>query len=215
LTVESEFEVETLRHNPYDFILTDPSLSRLPLHYPEEVRASLAPYLPATPHNGLVKEFSESSARDTGWQTLPFLAELTRRIYQRVGHAPRPHGDPLPAGQTLHVGMGACRDSAMVFIEACRAMGFAARFVSGYELAPPDSEMPSMHAWAEVYLPGAGWRGFDPSRGLATAESHVVVAAARTAALAAPVTGTWRGTGVQSSMEFDICMELIGNREPS
>jgi transglutaminase-like putative cysteine protease len=93
-----------------------------------------------------------------------------------------------------------------LFIEACRSFGLAARFVSGYELQAARGEKADMHAWTEIYLPGGGWRGYDPSRGLATAERHIAVASGLTPKLAAPVTGAFRGNGVASRMEFDIAV---------
>ena len=88
---------------------------------------------------------------------------------------------------------GACRDFAVLFIDACRCVGLAARFVSGYQDAYRSMGKRDLHAWAEVYLPGAGWRGYDPTRGLAVADHHVAVAAAADPQNAAPVTATYRG----------------------
>ena len=88
---------------------------------------------------------------------------------------------------------------------ATRCAGFATRFVSGYEEAAGNAASPHMHAWAEVYLPGGGWRGFDPSRGTAVSTGHVAVAAARFPELAAPVTGTFRGAA-SAVMEAEISM---------
>jgi transglutaminase-like putative cysteine protease len=96
---------------------------------------------------------------------------------------------------------------AALFIDVCRALGIAARFVSGYEESDALRDGGELHAWAEVYIPGAGWRGYDPSRGLAVAQSHVAVAAAATAAGTAPVTGTFRGSGVTSEFETEVRVE--------
>jgi transglutaminase-like putative cysteine protease len=93
----------------------------------------------------------------------------------------------------------------MLFVEACRSLGLACRFVSGYSMHhPPEVSEHELHAWAEVYLPGAGWRGYDPSLGLAVADGHVVLAATPDHRLAAPVTGRFRGTGATSQMGYDL-----------
>jgi transglutaminase-like putative cysteine protease len=98
---------------------------------------------------------------------------------------------------------------AALFIDVCRALGIAARFVSGYEESETlgVGEGGELHAWAEIYIPGAGWRGYDPSRGLAVAQSHVAVAAAATATGTAPVTGTYRGSAITTDFEAEVRVE--------
>jgi transglutaminase-like putative cysteine protease len=206
LTVDSRFEVETLRINPFDFVITSPGFTTVPAIYPEDLRQVLAPYSGGESPRGLIQEFARSIARDVQWQSLAFLSCLNQRIFQRTRHTVRDQGPPRPAEQTLADGAGACRDVAVLFCEACRCMGLAARFVSGYEQAAANQEHSYMHAWAEVYVPGGGWRGFDPSRGLAVAEQHVPVAAAIDPAGASPITGAYRGQA-QSSMHFEIRMD--------
>ena len=90
---------------------------------------------------------------------------------------------------------GSCRDLAQVFLEASRSKGFAARFVSGY-VAYEEEDQRELHAWAEVYLPGGGWRGFDATTGLAVMEQHIVLARSAQAANAAPLSGSFRGAGI-------------------
>jgi transglutaminase-like putative cysteine protease len=192
LAIYSRFEVETLRSNPFDFLL-EGSL-RIPMEYPEALRAVLAPYTQPAPAAS-VEAFAREAAEAAGWGTLDFLTLLSRRIFESLRYVIRDWGRPLSAAQTLEAGEGSCRDFAVLFAEACRHLGLAARFVSGYETAAASSERADMHAWAEVYLPGGGWRGYDPSRGLAVADSHVAVAASLAPELAAPVTGTHGGAG--------------------
>jgi transglutaminase-like putative cysteine protease len=94
---------------------------------------------------------------------------------------------------------------AMLFIAACRSQGLAARFVSGYSIHhPPEVTEQELHAWAEVYLPGGGWRGYDPSLGLAVADGHVALVSAPDHQLAAPVSGSYRGTGVQAQLSYQV-----------
>jgi SAM-dependent methyltransferase len=123
----------------------------------------------------------------------------------RHHHVGRLDGEPMFPADTLASRTGACRDTAMLYVAACRSLGLAARFVSGYSMHHPEEVSEhELHAWAEVYLPGAGWRGYDPSLGLAVADGHVVLAAAPDHHLAAAVSGSYRGTGVASTMRYAV-----------
>jgi len=190
LSVESAFTVELLRANPFDFLLRD---------YSEGVRASLAAYLrePAPE----VRDFAAAIAVEAG-HPLDFLTALNRHIAREFRYKARETGAAHAAEVTLRTREGSCRDLAVLFADAARARGIAARFVSGYECASR-TDQANMHAWAEVYLDGGGWRGYDPSAGLAVSTGHVAVAAAAEPALAAPVTGTFRGSA-EARMEFAI-----------
>ncbi|HLK50595.1 MAG TPA: transglutaminase family protein [Bryobacteraceae bacterium] len=206
LEVQSRFTVETLLENPFDFLLSEKAMATLPLKYPQAVRPVLAPYCNGE-GAGAVIEFARAAADAAGGRTIDFLVELNRRIRSGFDPVDRTEGPARSAAETLDAGEGACRDFAVLFCSACRVMGLAARFVSGYECeAARDHAHAYMHAWAEVYLPGGGWRGFDPSRGLAVSTSHVPVAAAIEPALAAPISGSYRGVA-QSAMETSIRME--------
>jgi transglutaminase-like putative cysteine protease len=95
----------------------------------------------------------------------------------------------------------------VLFAAAARAVGIPTRFVSGYEAGAAEQESPYLHAWAEVYLQGGGWRGYDPSAGLAASTRHVAVAAAAAPSLAAPITGTIRGSA-HSEMHYSLAMQV-------
>ena len=207
LSVKSSFEVETLRENPFDFILTDPHLMALPFVYPEPLRSALRPCLDTSDESVPVRDFARSVVDGTGWQTLVFLTALNRTLFETFRHVVRDVGPPQPSEVTFLSKEATCRDLAMLFCAACRSMGIAARFVSGYECGAAQQEQAYMHAWAEVYLPGGGWRGYDPSQGLAVADSHVAVAAAADPRLAAPLSGSYRGAS-RSKMEFAISMQV-------
>jgi transglutaminase-like putative cysteine protease len=192
LEIHSSFEVETLRSNPFDFLLEGEASGRVPMVYPEILRPVLHPYA-AHGRSAAVCEFARAAAAEAGWRTMEFLRILNGRIFDSMRQVIREFGSPLAAGETLAAGEGSCRDLAVLFAEACRFLGLATRFVSGYETAAAEGERADMHAWAEVYLPGGGWRGYDPSRGLAVAALHVPVAASLEPDLAAPVTGSYGG----------------------
>lgn len=207
LRVRSSFEVETLRENPFDFHLAGAELAALPLAYPEPLRSSLSPYLgPADPPPP-VQELAHIVAEQTGWKTLAFLTTLNQRIFESVRHVVRDDGPPLSAERTLAERQGSCRDVAVLFCSACRSVGIPARFVSGYEREAALQEPAQMHAWAEVYLQGGGWRGYDPSQGLAVYTAHVSLAAAADPLLAAPISGTFRGSA-RARMDFNISMQV-------
>jgi transglutaminase-like putative cysteine protease len=127
-----------------------------------------------------------------------------------VGSAPltyqwRLDGAPLTPEQTLAGRSGACRDTAMLYVVACRSQGLAARFVSGYSMHHPEEVTEhELHAWAEVYVSGGGWRAYDPSLGLAVADGHVTLAAAPDHVLAAAVSGSYRGSGVGSELAYAV-----------
>jgi transglutaminase-like putative cysteine protease len=190
LVVQSSFEVKTLRTNPFDFLFSGSELR-------EPLRSALTPYLGAT-QSQAVLDFVRPIA---GAEPLDFLRELNRMIFEGFAYEVRDHGPAEPPDRTLAARSGSCRDMAVLFCAACRSVGIPARFVSGYQAA--EHERPDMHAWAEVYLQGGGWRGYDPSQGLAIADSHVAVAAAADPRLAAPVSGTYRGSA-NARMEFRI-----------
>lgn len=206
LTVRSAFEVETLRQNPFDFLLL-PHDRDIPVQYAEALRGPLLPYLRAD-HHPEIRAFAQQIAVDSDWNTAAFLSALNLNLFERTNHIIRTEGDPRPASVTLACREGSCRDTAVLFCAACRAMGIAARFVSGYEYgAALNPDGGDLHAWAEVYLQGGGWRGYDPSRGLAVADSHVPVAAAGDPALAAAVSGSYRGAAT-SQIDYSIAMQI-------
>jgi len=205
LSLRSRFTLETLRDNPFDYLLTSQD-AQLPMEYAVGLRAPLVPHLQAD-SSPAVRYFAQSLAAECGWQTIPFLSALNQRLFATTHYIIREVGAPYPAETTLREREGSCRDLAVLFCAACRAVGLAARFVSGYERDASLQENGDLHAWAEVYLEGAGWRGYDPSRALAVAASHVAVAASSDPLLASPVSGTYRGSA-KAKMEFSISMQV-------
>ncbi len=209
VVVETACEVETLRVNPYDFVLTDHEAAIVPVVYPRSERRTLAPYADGSGVDAAVKALAESVAASVQWETLAFLPALSERICRICRHVSRDEGPARPASSTISSREGACRDMAVLFIDACRSQGLAARFVSGYQEGAAEWESHELHAWAEVYLPGAGWRGFDPTHGLAAGVSLVAVAAALEPANAAPLTGAYRGNDAAHKLAFDINVRRI------
>lgn len=203
LAVKSSFEVETRRENPFDYLLKVPAAA-----YPEPLRSALAPYLQAGEAAGPVEELIRAVDANSA-DTPAFLTGLNRRLFEAFGHVIREDGPPNPPEVTLRERQGTCRDLAVLFCAACRQVGLAARFVSGYESGAVFDTQAQMHAWAEVYLRGGGWRGYDPTQGLAVSTGHVAVAAAADPLLAIPISGTYRGAA-SSKLEFSISMQVQG-----
>jgi len=206
LSVRSRFTAGMLRENPFDYVLIGESLS-LPLWYRTPLAAALAPYRQTEAIAEAVNLFAQSVLEDAQGNALWFLTTLTQRIFQTCRHVTRPAGAPWPSHQTLASAEWSCRDLAVLFCDASRAVGIAARFVSGYESASAFTNNAYMHAWAEVYLPLIGWRGYDPARGLAVSNGHVAVAAGFDAGLASPVAGWYSGLS-GSIMETSISLRL-------
>ena len=208
LTVRVEAAVETLLANPFDYMLTAAGCETLPMRYPPEDETLLNPCLEGPAQADAVADFARSVAEDVELRTMPFLTALTDRLFDRWEVEIRETGDPHPPEQTLREEKVACRDLAVLFMACCRSLGIASRFVSGYQEGDREAGRRDMHAWAEVYLPGGGWRGYDPTHGLAVADRHIAVAAAPTPAGAAPISGSFRGTDATARMQAEVRIDV-------
>jgi transglutaminase-like putative cysteine protease len=188
LSVESECVVETERVNPFDYIL-DSAFSSLP-YGPSFLQAypGLEPYLKveSAPAATALAQKLLSEAKG---EVTAFVLRLNKWIFEHLRQEHREHGAAWPADQTLLEQRGACRDMAQLFLACARSLGLPGRFVSGYYEGDPDQRNKDLHAWVEVYLPGGGWRGFDPSCGLAVADRHIALCAAPEPVGAAAVSG--------------------------
>jgi len=205
LVLTAASTVETLRANPFDYLWR--GQAELPLEYPAGLRPALAGYRGAQVE-GVVRRLGEEVAQQVRGNSQEFVFWLARRIHGACRQIVRPEGDPLPPEATLKSGEGSCRDLTVLYMAASRAFGFATRFVSGYFYVD-GAEAQELHAWAEVYLPGGGWRGFDPSHGLAVADRHIALAAAADPALAAPVTGAFRGSAQALPLEATLSITSL------
>lgn len=203
---------ETLREDPFDYLLED-GADRLPPPYAEQ-SGQLQPYLVRDGVDPSVQDLARSMQRDSAGVTVRFLSLLNQRINHICPTETRLEGEPLTPAQTLARGGGACRDVAVLFIATCRALGLAARFTSGYVEGSLQQER-FLHAWAEVYLPGAGWCGYDPSLGLVVADRHVALASGPTAAATRPFGGRFRGSDVEATMTVDLQIVTTTSEEPA
>ena len=213
LDISTRATVDTLVSDPFRFLVADPDRA-LPYAYPTAVGERLRSYrrAPDAAHPSVRAVAIEAAgASDRDQAGFPFA--LARQIHRDFTLENRPEGAPLAAEDTVAAGRGACRDLAVLFVECCRAMGLAARFVSGYAYTD-DAAQAELHAWGEVYLAGGGWRGYDPSRGLAVSDQHVTLAAAADPAGAAPVSGSFRGDGVESRLTTELTMRAAPTPPP-
>ena len=208
LSIRTRSTVRLLRENPFDFLLsTEPLI--LPLWYKEPLSSSLFAYRLTNQIDATVKAFALKVAAGAKGEALAFLTALNQELHTTCQPLTRPEGPAWRSDETLRRREGACRDLAVLFCDACRVMGIAARFVSGYECASAGRSDSYKHAWAEVYLPNAGWRGYDPSRGLAVSNAHVAVAAGFDFELAAPISGSFNGAGGSN-----ITATIVMNADP-
>lgn len=214
LTIAATSEVETHCTNPFNFLL-EPWAVTLPFDYPVLLSRQLQPYLmgqfggATTAIDPVAIELAQQIWMASSGNVVSFLAELNQQIYQNCGYTLRETGSPYPPGITWAKRSGSCRDYTVLWMEVCRAVGLATRFVSGYQEGDLDQDDRHLHAWAEVYLPGAGWRGYDPTHGLAVADRHIALVASAHAKDTAPVTGTLKTPGVASQMEYDLKIQLL------
>ena len=208
LTLIASSEVQTLRKNPFDFLLRDSRAHTLPLAYDPSLSALLAPYLDPSAGKAageVFREFTDRILKSSGGQIVPFLTFLVQHIRESFIYNVREEGEPHSPERTLREGKGSCRDFALLAIETCRACNIAARFTSGY-YTPETPEEPELHGWIEVYLPGAGWRGCDPTEGLLTADHHIGLVSSALPSMTLPTEGHFRGDG-QSNLETRITIE--------
>ena len=206
LEIRLEMQIETLRTNPFDFVLA-PEARRLPIDHAHDASCAGA-YLARIEMDDAVTAYAAELSLSVNRDPLRFLDALSRRLFEDFSHIHRDTGHPQSPAETLQSRHGACRDLTVLFVDCCRAEGLAARFASGYQRGNLQSERRHLHAWPEVYLPGAGWRGFDPTHGTAVGDTHVTVAAAAHPKETMPVTGVFTGQGVTSTMEYDVRIEV-------
>ncbi len=205
LELHTRAVVETQRENPFDFLWMGES--NLPAQYEAHLEAVLEPYRRHASMPSL-RAYAAEIATAAGDDAQAFLLQLTSALHASYRHIVRPEGDPWAPEETLQRSDASCRDLGMLYAALCREVGFAARFVSGYCAVDEVGEN-DLHAWAEVYVPGGGWRGFDPSTGFAVTDRHVAVAAGVSSQDAAPVSGTFRGGATALPIETELTVRVL------
>ena len=199
LTIDVEIIAEMVSINPFDFFLEE-SAETFPFTYGPAVASDLAPYLAISDDGPRVREWLAAVPRES-MRTIDFLVALNQRLEHDIDYIVRLEPGVQECEFTLESGRGSCRDSAWLLVQLARHLGLASRFVSGYLVqlkadvaaldgpSGPSADFSDLHAWAEVYLPGAGWVGLDPTSGLFAAEGHIPLAATPHFSHAAAVEG--------------------------
>src|ERR1017187_164728 len=225
LVVEVNLVAELSPINPFDFFL-EPGVEEYPFAYAPGLAKDLEPYRSMDPQGPLLEAFAE---RFVGQKegTISLLLDLNRKVRDEIRYVTRLEAGVQTCEETLEKGSGSCRDSAWLLVQALRSLGIAARFVSGYliqlkadgpppsgeDVGPPE-DTADLHAWAEAYLPGAGWIGMDPTSGLFASEGHIPLGCTPNAAQAAPIGGTLEPTSVEFTHSIFV-RRLNDPRRPS
>ena len=208
--------------NPFDFFI-DGSAERFPFAYRQELIRDLTPYCVLDEQGPLLKEWLAGfrAAHPGEIATIDFLVAINRRLQQDIRYLVRMEPGVQSCEQTLRNGSGSCRDSGWLLVQLLRHCGLATRFVSGYLIqlkadqkpldgpAGTERDFTDLHAWAEAYIPGAGWIGLDPTSGLLAGEGHIPLACTPAPASAAPVSGSVEPCETQ----FDFAMSVTRIRE--
>ncbi|WP_111307441.1 transglutaminase family protein [Confluentibacter sediminis] len=199
LSIDVEIIADLKTINPFDFFVEE-SAEDYPFQYHETIKKELLPYLEITESGDLLMDFLKTIDR-TPRKTIYFLIDINRKIYEYLNYNIRMDPGVQTCEETLEQKNGSCRDYAWLFVQTLRHLGFGARFVSGYLVqlksdeksldgpSGPEEDFTDLHAWAEVYLPGAGWIGFDATSGLLAGEGHIPLACTPSFESAAPVSG--------------------------
>jgi len=217
--VEVDLVAELSPFNPFDFFL-EPGVEDYPFEYATELAQDLETYRSVEPAGPLLQAFLEKLPREKQG-TISFLVDLNRRVRDEIEYVTRLDPGVQTCEQTLEKGSGSCRDSAWLLVQILRHCGIAARFVSGYliqlaaderashEAATDDpsarqTDSADFHAWAEAFLPGAGWIGMDPTSGLFAGEGHIPLVCTPNASKAAPIEGTVEAADVEFRYSISI-----------
>jgi len=208
MVVNMEMELDSEAYNPFSFIVYPLAYFELPFQYDDSLQKLLHSTIKADPIGIPLQKFGEQVLEQSDGKTVNFLTDLTREIHQTCEVIVRETGRAYEPDQTFGLKKGSCRDLAWMQVQLLRNMGFAARFVSGYYYIMMDEPAYELHAWLEVYIPGGGWIGFDPSHGMVASQAHIPVASSAHFENTMAISGTVRGSS-ESSMNTDLWIEAF------
>jgi uncharacterized protein (DUF2126 family)/transglutaminase-like putative cysteine protease len=210
LAVAVDLVADLTPYNPFAFYI-EPGFDSYPFVYPPETAKNLEPYCSIEPLGPLAKKFLAGVSRETQ-PTVQLIVGLNKKVCDEVGYVTRLEHGVQSCEETLRKRTGSCRDSAWLLVQIFRHLGIAARFVSGYLIQLADEGSPDgptrdsadLHAWTEVFLPGAGWIGLDPTSGLLTSEGHIPLVCTPDVGQAAPIGGTVEPANLEFSFEMSV-----------
>ena len=217
-TVEVDLVADMSVYNPFDFFL-EPEAETFPFTYDAETRHDLEPYLDLPELGPKFSAWLKELPSFDGMHMVDMLVGLNQRLEQEIGYVVRMEPGVQTPEETLERGTGSCRDSGWMLVLALRHLGLAARFVSGYLIqlkadvksldgpSGTEEDFTDLHAWAEVYLPGAGWIGLDPTSGLLAGEGHIPLACSPKPSTAAPISGIVEDC--ETDFSFDMAISRI------
>jgi len=217
LKIEVDLTADMTVYNPFDFFVEE-SAEVWPFEYSQDIAPDLVIY--RTPEEtGPLFDSLLATIDRSPQRTVDFVVGLNAQLAQKLKYVIRMEPGVQTPEETLHVGQGSCRDSSWLLVQMLRHLGFAARFVSGYliQLKPDlvaidgpagtETDFTDLHAWCEVYLPGAGWIGLDPTSGLLAGESHIPLSATPHYSNAAPISGVASAANV--TFDFDMNVSRV------
>lgn len=217
LSVTVDLVADMVALNPFDFFL-DASAEQVPFVYDKDQLKDLRPYLKKIARGDIFEDFVAKAPPQTG-DTNNWLVAVNQYVANAINYTIRMEPGVQRPTETIKLALGSCRDSAWLLVALLRRLGYAARFVSGYLIqltsdqksitgpSGPTEDFTDLHAWAEVYLPGAGWVGMDATSGLFAGEGHIPVAATPEPTSAAAITGAHDFAEV--SFDFDMSITRI------
>ena len=207
--------------NPFDFFVEDYA-QRFPFAYADSLAKDISAYVGPEPAGPLLRGYLDTIPRVVRG-TVDFLVWLNQDLQQKIKYLVRMEPGVQTPEETLRLASGSCRDTAWLLVQVLRHLGFAARFVSGYLIqlradvksldgpSGTDHDFTDLHAWAEVYIPGAGWIGLDPTSGLFAGEGHLPLAAAPHYASVAPIEGSFSGDA-RGDFAFEMSVERLDEK---
>ncbi|WP_273565589.1 transglutaminase family protein [Maribacter halichondriae] len=208
INIISEAIVNSNEYNPFNFLIYPLYFNTVPFSYSDNLVVLLQRYLTAETINEQLLQYGKTILASKNNATLPFLTELTISIHADFIVESREEGIPFEPHMTFQLKKGSCRDLVWMQIHLLRNLGIASRFVSGYYYVDVEDPQYELHAWTEVFLPGAGWIGFDPSNGITTSHTHIAVASSSHYVNTMPVSGTLRGDAT-SELKTTLVIEVL------
>ena len=202
LKIMAESVVGVQERDRFDFIIYPGSFNNFEIIYPESLKEAISMYVSNYDNEISILDYT-MDIKSKAESTLDFILKLTWAISQDFEQYIRPEGDAMKPLDTFNARKGSCRDFATLLINMFRQIGLAARFVSGYQYIENAEEGNELHAWVEVFLPGVGWFGVDPTSGLAVNQNYIPINASVSALNTQPLTGGYSGDA-KSTLETKV-----------